>query len=283
MKTHKKHYLVVGAGFSGATVARELADHECKVTLIDKREHIGGNAYDSYDGNGVLVHNYGPHIFHTNSQRIFEYLSRFTEWRKYEHRVLSNVDGVLYPIPVNRTTINSLYNTNLDEEGIKRHIESVRIDIDQVRTSRDLVLSTLGRDIYERFFEGYTRKQWGLDASELKSSVTARIPYRTNDDDRYFNDVYQYMPANGYTELFKKLLDHPNIEILLGLDYEDVRTEYENVTTVYTGPIDEYFNYRFGRLPYRSLRFEHEHLTDLDQYQKVQAYNRPTGKGNFDR
>ena len=267
--------LIVGAGFSGATCARELAEAGYRVLVIDHRAHIAGNAYDEYDANGVLIHRYGPHLFHTNAERIFEWLSRFTEWHDYEHRVLAHVDGQLLPIPINRTTINRLYGLDLDEVGVATYLENVRKPREPIRTSEDVVLNSVGHDLCEKFFRGYTRKQWGLDLSELSAGVAARIPTRTNDDDRYFTDTFQAMPRDGYTRLFERMLDHPNIRIQLNIDYAQIKPQFSPRHTVYTGPIDAYFDYRFGKLAYRSLRFEHEHLGDIEWFQPVGTVNHP--------
>jgi UDP-galactopyranose mutase len=268
-------YLVVGAGFAGSVVARRLAEEGNEVVVIDRREHVAGNAFDESDAHGVLVHRYGPHIFHTNSERIFRYLSHFTEWRPYEHRVLASVGGELLPIPINRTTINRLYGLDLDEQGVADFFARVREPRDPVRTSEDVVLNAVGRDLYEKFFRGYTRKQWGVDPSELNASVTARIPVRTDTDDRYFADEFQAMPVDGYTRMFERILDHPRIRVELGTEFEDVRERYRPDHIVYTGPIDAFYGYRFGRLPYRSLRFEHEHLPDTPRLQPVAVVNYP--------
>jgi UDP-galactopyranose mutase len=271
----KTDILIVGAGFAGAVCARELAEAGRKVLVIDKRSHIGGNAYDRIDEHGVLIHPYGPHIFHTNSRRIFEWLSRFTDWRFYEHRVLAQVEGQLLPIPINRTTINRLYGLDLDEAGVAAWLEKVREPRDPIRTSEDVVLNSVGRDLCDKFFRGYTRKQWGLDLSELSAGVAARIPTRTNDDDRYFTDTYQFMPRDGYTALFRRMLDHPNITVQLNTDYFTLRHQIEAKHTVYTGPIDAFFDYCYGPLPYRSLRFEHQHLPDVEWFQPVGTINYP--------
>lgn len=271
----KRDILVVGAGFAGSVMARQLADAGRLVTIIDKRPHIAGNAYDEFDAHGILVHRYGPHIFHTNAERIFEYLSRFTEWRPYEHRVLGVVDGRAYPFPINRDTLNRLYGVDLDEAGAEAYFDRVREPRDPVATSEDVVLNSVGRDLYEKFFLNYTRKQWGLDPSQLKAGVAARIPVRTNTDDRYFTDRFQAMPRDGYTAMFRNLLDHPNIEVELGVDFEEIRNQRPYDHLVYTGPIDAYFGFRFGPLPYRSLRFEHEHLPETSRYQPVGTVNYP--------
>jgi UDP-galactopyranose mutase len=252
-------YLVVGAGFAGATIAERLASRSGKKVLIcDKRPHIGGNAYDHYDEAGILVHKYGPHIFHTNSRDVFEYLSQFTEWRPYQHRVLACVDGQLLPIPINLDTVNRMYGTNFTSFELDAFFRSVAEPVEQVRTSEDVIVSKVGRELYEKFFRNYTRKQWGLDPSELDAIVTARVPVRTNRDDRYFTDAYQVMPRHGYTRMFERMLTHPNIKVLLNADYREVRSLIPHADVIYTGPIDEFFDYRFGKLPYRSLDFTFE-------------------------
>ncbi len=269
-------YLIVGAGFAGAVCARELAEAGKSVLVIDKRDHIAGNAYDRLDAKGVLIHEYGPHIFHTNSERVWNYLSRFTAWRQYEHRVRAVVEGKQYPIPINRTTINELYGLDLDEAGVAAYLEKVReARPNGIKTSEDVVLSSVGHDLCEKFFRGYTRKQWGLDLSQLSGGVAARIPTRTNDDDRYFTDTYQAMPKDGYTAMFTRMLGHPNIDVRVGVDFAEVEHRIDRDATIYTGPIDEYFKYRYGRLPYRSLRFEHEHLAGVQQLQNVGTVNYP--------
>jgi UDP-galactopyranose mutase len=245
------------------------------VLVIDRREHIGGNAFDELDRHGVLIHRYGPHIFHTNAPAVSEYLSRFTEWIPYEHRVLASLERKLYPIPINQTTINSLYGLSLDEAGTACFFERVREHRDSIRTSEDVVLSSVGRDLCDKFFRGYTRKQWGLDLSDLSASVAARIPVRTNTDDRYFSDSFQKMPAEGYTKIFTRMLDHPHIRVELGTDFRNFRNHTTWNLLFYTGPIDEYFEFRLGKLPYRSLRFDHEHLPGIDRFQPVGTVNYP--------
>jgi UDP-galactopyranose mutase len=271
----KTDIVIVGAGFAGAVSARVLAEAGMQVIVIEKRAHISGNAHDMYDKDGVLIHPYGPHIFHTNSKRIVEWLSQFTNWRFYEHRVLACVENQLLPIPINRTTLNCLYEQDLDEAGAEAWLERVRVPRDPINTSEDVVLNSVGRDLCEKFFRGYTRKQWGLDLSELSAGVAARIPTRTNDDDRYFTDTYQLMPADGYTAMFNRMLDHPNITVQLGTDYFALRNNIKAKHTVYTGPIDAFFDYRFGKLPYRSLSFEHQHFSDQYQIQPVGTVNFP--------
>ena len=267
--------LVVGAGFAGSVIAERCASAGMSVVVIDKREHIAGNAFDEFDRHGVLVHRYGPHIFHTNAASVSEYLSRFTPWIPYEHRVLAQVDGDLYPVPINQTTVNRLYGLSLDEKGVAQHYERVREVREPICTSEDSVLASVGHDLCDKFFRGYTRKQWGLDLSELSASVAARIPVRTNADDRYFSDSFQKMPAVGFTKMFARILDHRNIRVELGVDFREFRKRAAWNLLVYTGPIDEYFDFCFGKLPYRSLRFEHEHLSDTVQFQSVGTVNYP--------
>jgi UDP-galactopyranose mutase len=242
--------------------------------LIDRRSHVGGNAYDHYDKAGILVHKYGPHIFHTNSKDVFDYLSLFTKWRTYQHKVLASVDGKLVPIPINLDTVNALHGLNLEVSELEEYLESIAEKPQAIRTSEDVVVSKVGRDLYEKMFRGYTRKQWGLDPSELDASVTARIPVRFNRDDRYFSDTYQAMPRHGFTRMFENMLDHPNITIVLNTDYRDVIKSVRYKELVYTGPVDEYFDYRFGKLPYRSLHFRHETL-DAEKVQPVAVINYP--------
>jgi UDP-galactopyranose mutase len=275
----RRHYdvMVVGAGFAGAVMAERLAQGSGKkVLVIDRRSHVAGNAYDRLDDAGVLIHQYGPHIFHTNSQEIVDYLSRFTGWRPYEHRVLAEVDGKRVPIPINRTTLNAVYGLDLKSEEEAAAFLAARAEpVDVIRTSADVVISAVGRDLYEKFFQGYTRKQWGMDPSELDKSVTARVPTRTNTDDRYFADSFQAMPAEGYTRMFERMLDHPGIDLMLGVDYAEALEACRHDHLVFTGPIDEYFGYRYGRLPYRSLRFRHETI-DREWFQQVAVINYPS-------
>ena len=270
-------YLIVGCGFAGSVLAERLAtQHGARILMIDKRDHIGGNAYDEKNADGILYHKYGPHIFHTNSDEVFDYLSHFTQWRPYEHRVLATVRDRLVPIPINRTTLNQLFGLELktDEEAAA-YLASRAEGVEDIQTSEDVVINAVGRELYELFFRGYTRKQWGLDPSELDKSVTARIPTRTNTDDRYFTDKHQAIPAEGYTAMFQRMLDHPNITIALGTDYREVKDEIDADHVIYTGPVDEFFDWRFGKLPYRSLKFVHSTI-DAEQYQPVGTVNYPS-------
>jgi len=260
---------------AGSVLAERLASQAGKkVLILDKRSHIGGNAYDHYNDAGLLVHRYGPHIFHTNALAVFDYLSQFTAWRPYQHRVLASVDGRQVPMPINLDTINALYGLSLTSFELDAFLASVAEPCEQVRTSEDVVVSKVGRELYEKFFRGYTRKQWGLDPSELDASVTARVPTRTNRDDRYFTDTYQAMPLHGYTRMFETMLDHPNIKIMLNTDYQEARDFIPYREMIYTGPIDEFFGYRHGKLPYRSLEFRHE-THDTPVYQQAPVINYP--------
>ena len=267
--------LIVGAGFAGAVMAERLATQlDQRVLVVEKRSHIGGNAHDRHDAHGVLIHPYGPHIFHTNSAEIFDYLSRFTEWRPYEHRVLASVDGQLVPFPINLDTVNRLYGLSLGAAELPRWFESIAEARPEVRTSEDAVVSKVGRDLYLKFFRGYTRKQWALDPSELDAGVAARVPARTNRDDRYFTDTFQAMPKQGYTRMFERLLAHPRISLMLNTDYRDVIGLVPHRHVVYTGPIDAWFDHKHGRLPYRSLEFNHEHV-HAARFQSVGTVNYP--------
>jgi UDP-galactopyranose mutase len=253
-------YLIVGAGFAGAVMAERLATQlNKKILIVGKRKHIGGNAYDEYDEHGILVHRYGPHIFHTNSKKVFDYLSQFTEWRFYEHKVLANLNGELYPIPINRWTINKLFNYNLKtEKEVEDFYNSVREKRNPILNSEDVIVNQVGYDLFEKFFKHYTIKQWNKEPKALSPTVCGRIPVRTNDDCRYFTDKYQYMPKDGYTAMFKKMLSHPNIEIILNTDYKKILNDVKFSWMIYTGPIDYFFDYEFGKLPYRSIRFEYK-------------------------
>jgi UDP-galactopyranose mutase len=267
--------LVVGMGFAGTTSGRVLADRGFRVHLIDRRPHVGGNAYDTPDAHGVIVHPYGPHIFHTNSDRILAFLSRFTAWRPYAHRVLAKVGEALVPMPINRTTVNRLYGLALDEPGVAAHFERVREPRDPVRTSEDLVLASVGRDLCDKLYRGYTRKHWARDLGELPAGVAARIPVRTNDDDRYFADRHQCMPADGYAALFGRMLDHPRISFATATEFAAVRDTLRYRQLIYTGPIDAWFDFRYGALPYRSVDFRHEHLPGVERLQDVATINYP--------
>jgi UDP-galactopyranose mutase len=278
-------FVVAGAGLAGSVLAERIASQlDQRVLVIEKRSHVGGCAYDSYDEHGVLLHRYGPHVFHTNDPRVVDYLSRFTAWRPYEHRALADLGGMRVPIPVNRDTINQLYGMRLEtSRETELFYQLVRVPIPRPRNAEEAVLARVGRDLYEKLFHGYTRKQWGIEPRELRPSVTLRIPVRTNRDDRYFTDAFQLVPRDGYHRMFARMLDHPNIEVLLNTDFHDVAGALRYRHLVYTGPVDRFFEYRYGQLPYRGLRlvFEHhevEHLLPVGQvnYPAEQAFTRVT-------
>ncbi|RZJ62237.1 MAG: UDP-galactopyranose mutase [Hymenobacter sp.] len=268
-------YLIVGAGFAGSVLAERLATRSNKkVLVIDKRSHIGGNAFDHYNEDGILIHKYGPHIFHTNSKDVFDYLGNFTDWRPYEHRVLASVDGQLVPMPINLDTINKLYGLSLTSFEVEEFFASVAEEVPVIKTSEDVVVSKVGRELYNKFFKNYTNKQWGLDPSQLDKSVTSRVPTRTNRDDRYFTDTFQAMPLHGYTRMFEKMLDHPNIKIMLNTDYKEIVKFIPFKEMIFSGPVDEYFDFQFGKLPYRSLEFKHDTLNE-EQHLAAPVVNFP--------
>ena len=271
-------YIIAGAGLAGGVLAERLANGMAKrVLIVDKRDHIAGNTYDYHDAAGILIHKYGPHIFHTNSTEVVQYLSKFTEWRDYEHRVLASVDGKLLPIPINLDTINRLYDLDLNAAGMQAFLAS-RVEVaPSIRTSEQICVSRIGRELYEKFFRNYTRKQWGLDPSELDASVAGRIPVRFDRDDRYFTDSFQAMPLHGYTRMFERMLDSRDITVRTGVNYAEVAKLYPSAKTIFTGPVDEFFDYRYGPLPYRSLEFEHQSF-DREWYQQVAVVNYPNDK-----
>ena len=279
-------YLIVGAGFAGSVLAERLASqHGARVLIMDRRDHVGGNAYDEPNEAGILYHKYGPHIFHTNGEQVVDYLSQFTEWRPYEHRVLAQVRGQLVPIPINRTTLNKLFDLDLKtDEDAANYLASRAEPVENIQTSEDVVINAVGQELYKLFFRGYTRKQWGLDPSELDKQVTSRIPTRTNTDDRYFSDTFQAMPLEGYTRMFERMLDNPLIDKRLGADFRGLKDRAHELADhiIYSGPIDEYFDFRFGRLPYRSLKFDHQ-THDREWFQDVAVVNYPSEDVPFTR
>jgi UDP-galactopyranose mutase len=275
--------LVVGAGLAGSTIAERCAtEFGARVLLIDRRPHLAGNCHDPVSADGLRYHQYGPHIFHTNSAAVVEYLSAFTAWRPYEHRVLANVDGRAVPIPINRTTVNALYGLDLDEAGVAAFLAARGEKRAEIRSSEDVIVSRVGRELYERFFRGYTRKQWGRDPAELDASVCGRIPTRTNADDRYFTDDFQMMPVDGFTAMVERMTDHPNIDRVLGVDFHAIADRVRFRHVVYTGPIDAYFDYRYGALPYRSLRFEFT-THDAEWMQAAGCVNEPDERVPYTR
>lgn len=250
--------VVVGSGFSGSVLAERFANEGRKVLVVEKRDHIAGNAYDHYDQNGILIHEYGAHIFHTNDETVFHYLSNFTEWRIYQHKALAFADGQFVPLPINKKTIEMLYGPDAVKEGVGVFLDKVKQKIENPKNAEENVLSRIGDELYKKFFKGYTEKQWGRSAKELRPSVTARIPVRENYDDRYFTDKYQVMPSNGYTELFRKMLSDEKINIMLKTNWNEIKDSIPYKKLIYTGPIDEYFNHKYGKLAYRSLKFKYK-------------------------
>ena len=271
----KYEYVVVGAGIAGLTMAERIANVlGKKVLVIEKRNHIGGNIYDSYNEDGILIHNYGPHIFHTNDKEVYDYLSRFTKWNDFWHRVLTCVDGNLIPMPITLETINALYHTDFTPEQMEQFLKEKAVDIPEIKTSKDVALSKVGEEIYEKFFENYTKKQWGLDPALMVTSVISRIPVRYNRDTRYFTDRYQGMPKHGYTKMCEAMAASPNIRLLLNTDYKEVIEDISYDMLIYTGPTDYFYDYRYGKMAYRSLDFVFE-THDTEEYQPAPVVNYP--------
>ena len=268
-------YVIVGAGLAGLTMAERIANElNEKVLVVEKRNHIGGNVYDSYNEDGILIHNYGPHIFHTNDKGVYDYLSGFTKWNDFWHRVLTYVDGNLVPMPITVETINQLYHLNLDCSQVEEFLKKQAVEIKEIKTSKDVALSKVGQDIYEKIFESYTRKQWGIDPSELDTSVISRIPIRLNRDTRYFADRYQGMPSHGYTKLCENMMANKNIKLMLNTDYREVMNDITYDTLIYTGATDEFYDYKHGRLSYRSVNFVFE-TYDMEKFQEAPVVNYP--------
>lgn len=268
-------YLIVGAGFAGTVLAERLSSQlNKKCLVVDRRKHIGGNAYDYYDKNGVLLHKYGAHYFRTNSDRIRDYLSQFTEWHPADYKVLSWTHGKFWQFPINLNTFEQIIGRSSTSDEMAQTLAKWRIDIVSPKNSEEIVVSQIGTRLYEIFFRNYTRKQWGRDPKDLDASVCGRIPFRTNRDDRYVSDKFQAMPKGGYSKMFEQMLSHPNIKVMLGTDYRDVRANVRASQVIYTGPIDEYFDWCYGRLPYRSMRFESE-TKDVTFFQPAVQINFP--------
>jgi len=268
-------FLIVGAGFAGSVLAERIASQLGKTCLIvEKHNHIGGNAYDHYDGAGVLLHTYGPHYFRTNSQRIIDYLSQFTGWREVEYKILSWTHNRYWQFPINLNTFEQLIGRPSTTEEMEAQLAEWRVPIDRPKNSEEVIVSQVGWKLYEMFFKNYTRKQWQRDAKELDPSVCGRIPIRTNRDDRYLSEKFQALPKDGYTPMFQKMLSNPKIEVRLNTDFREARAQVQFKHLIYTGPIDEYYNHCFGRLPYRSLRFEPETLAQ-EFFQPAMQVNYP--------
>ncbi|OGX06603.1 MAG: hypothetical protein A2Z88_04950, partial [Omnitrophica WOR_2 bacterium GWA2_47_8] len=268
----------MGAGVGGCVLAERLGSIGKKVLLIDKRDHIAGNAFDYHDDHGVLIHKYGPHYFRTNFPEVREYLSQFTDWIEQRYVIKSCVGGELYDFPINRRTLNRFFGQDLKtEEDVKAFLDGVRDkSIGIPKNAEEQVLKLVGRKIYDAFFKEYTKKQWGTDAADLDPTVTARIPLRYNEDEAYLNDSFQAMPKEGYTRMFEGMVKgNRNITILLNAGYAQVKDRVKFKKLIYTGPIDEYFGYKHGRLKYRSLRFEHRSFSNQEYHQKYSQINYP--------
>lgn len=273
----KYDIVVVGAGISGATIAERYARLlNKKVLVLEKRDHIAGNCYDFKNDAGILVQKYGAHLFHTNSDVVWKYLQQFSSWKPYEHKVLSSVDGMLVPIPVNITTVNFLFGLHIQtEEEMKKWLAKQVMPIKNPKNSEEIALSTVGKTLYEKLFKNYTIKQWNMDPKQLDVSIIGRIPVRTNFDPRYFSDKYQAMPSSGYTKIFEKMLSHPNIKVQFNTDYFKVKETLGNFEKLFfTGPIDQYFQENSGKLSYRSLHFEFETF-NFPFYQTSSVINYP--------
>jgi len=271
----KFDFLIVGAGFAGAVLAERIATQLGKTCLVvERRNHIAGNAYDHHDKAGVLVHDYGPHYFRTNSQRVIAYLGQFTEWHEVEYKILSWTGGRHWQFPINLNTFEQLIGRSSTSEEMEKQLAEWRVKIDNPKNSEEVIISQVGWKLYEMFFKNYTRKQWQRDAKDLDPSVCRRIPIRTNRDDRYLSEKFQALPEKGYTAMFEKMLSHHNIEIRLNTDFRDAREQVHYDRLIYTGPIDEYYNHCFGHLPYRSLRFEPETLSQ-EYFQSAMQVNYP--------
>lgn len=279
--------LIIGAGISGATLAERYASLGKKVVVVEKRDHIAGNCYDYYDENGILVSKYGAHLFHTNDQEVWDYVNQFSEWYPWEHKVIARVDDKTVPIPVNITTVNTLFDTNIEtEEEMTKWLDENRVVYNPPKNGEEAVLNRVGPVLYEKMFKHYTKKQWDKFPEELNASVLERIPVRTNYDDRYFSDKYQALPKGGYTQIFKNMLNHPNITVLLDTDYFDIKDNLQGYEKLfYTGPIDRFIEFKdkmVDKLEYRSINFVTEHL-DQEYFQENSVVNYPGKEVDFTR
>lgn len=271
----KFDFLIVGAGLAGCTLAERIASQlGKKILLVDIRNHIGGNAYDYYNEEGILIQRYGPHIFHTNSKKVWDYLCQFTKWNKYVHRVLSVVNGKEVPFPINIKTMECLYGRRFTSQELKTFFDENRISLSEVKNAKDVVISQIGEKLYELFFKNYTKKQWGVYPEDLEAEVTKRIPVKFNRDTSYFSDKYQGIPLHGFSKMFEKMLDNKNIHMLLKTDYKEIANSVRFDNLIFTGPIDYFFDYKHGKLPYRSLDFSFETL-NIKKFQKVGVVNYP--------
>lgn len=269
--------LVIGAGLAGSTAARMLAEKGKKVLIVEQQKHIAGHCFDYKNEDGITIHKYGPHIFHTNSKEVWNFVNRFTEFNFYQHKVLSYVEGNFIPFPINRDTIKEIYGIKIPtyevNEFLKEEVKKSKFN-DPPKNFRDAVVSQVGEKLYETFFKNYTAKQWGRDPEELAPEVAKRIPTRENRDKRYFSDKYQGIPKNGYTKMVENMLDHKNISILLGVDYFDIKDQINADLTIYTGELDRYFDYKYGKLEYRSLDLKLKTFSQ-EYYQPVATVNYP--------
>ncbi|MBR9706373.1 UDP-galactopyranose mutase [Candidatus Pacearchaeota archaeon] len=274
--------VVVGSGFAGSVIAEQLASTGKSVLILDKRDHIGGNCYDYNHGN-ILIQKYGPHIFHTDNKQVFDYLSKFTKWNDYQHKVLADYQGEHYPIPINLDTVNKYYNLNLNSPNeLKIFLESIREKISDIKNSRDVVVSKFGNELYEAFVKHYTKKQWDRYPQELHRMVLERLPIRYDRNPNYFNDEFQGMPSKGFTNLFTNLLNHKNIKIALNTDFFDVVSRLKTSKIIYTGPIDRFFNHKYGPLKYRGINFVFEKHS-IPSFQVNSVINHPDINKDFAR
>ena len=283
----RKDILIIGAGISGAVLAERYAAIGKKVLVLEKRPHIAGNCYDYVDENGILVSEYGAHLFHTSEKQVWKYVNQFAEWYKWEHKVLAKVEDKLVPIPVNISTVNEIFGLNIkSEQEMQKWLEENRIAIEEPKDGKEAALNKVGPELYEKMFRHYTKKQWDKYPEELDASVLERIPVRTNFDDRYFSDKYQALPKGGYTKMFRKILAHPNIEVRLNTDFFDVKDEISGYEKLfYTGPIDRFFEFKHSledKLEYRSINFQKE-TVDAEYFQENSVVNYPGTEVGFTR
>ena len=278
--------LIVGSGITGLTLAERFAAQGDNVQIVEKRNHIGGNCYDYINEDGILIHNYGPHIFHTDYEEVWKYLSQFTKWIPYEHKVLGFIDGKYIQIPFNINSIYSFFSNKearrYEQKLVSTYGKNKKISILDLKKSNDQNIKFIANFVYKKIFLDYTVKQWGLKPNEIDHSVTARVPIVTSRDDRYFHDKYQGMPKDGYTKMFKRMIDNNNIKIQFNTDYKDINDELNYDLLFYSGPIDEFFDYKFGKLGYRCAEIEFQTLNE-ESYQPAAVVNYPDLKFPFTR
>jgi len=278
----KNKIFIIGAGITGITLAERFASKGNEVLIIEKRDHIGGNCYDFKNKDGILIHKYGPHIFHTDYKDVWDYISQFTDWFYYQHKVLGLIDGRLAPIPFNLNTLYELFPLKfaqkLEEKLINKFGYNKKIPILDLKKTKDKDLKFLADFVYEKIFLHYTEKQWSLKPEEIDASVTARVPVVISRDDRYFQNKYQGMPKEGYVKMFEKMLQNENIEVQLNTDYKKLKNKIKYNFLFYTSPIDEFFNYKYGRLDYRCLKLDFQTFNQ-ESYQPSAVVNYPN---NYD-